>query len=104
MNRIEHILDCVAEECGEVTQRAMKAARFGLSEIQPGKTENNAKRLMAEFHDLLGAMELLAEESNHVDLHPYPADRRVAIEAKKDRIRTYMVYAAEQGTLTEETK
>jgi hypothetical protein len=103
VNRVEHILSCVAEECNETGQRALKAQRFGMDETQPGRDDFNWQRLMGEFHDLLGAVELLQEERPDIPW-PTPNERRAAMDKKKDRIRTYMAYAVEQGTLQEETK
>jgi hypothetical protein len=35
INETDHLLACLAEECAEVSQRVMKALRFGINEIQP---------------------------------------------------------------------
>jgi len=42
LNRAEYLLSVLAEECCEVAQRATKAQRFGLREIQPDQPFNNA--------------------------------------------------------------
>jgi hypothetical protein len=47
MTREQHLLTILAEECGEVVQRASKAIRFGLDESQPGQLDDNKKRLEA---------------------------------------------------------
>lgn len=59
MNHLEHLLSIVGEECNEVGQRCSKAARFGMDEIQPGQSLTNSERILQEFNDLVGAMELL---------------------------------------------
>lgn len=41
------------EECAEVAQRATKAMRFGMREVQPGQELRNDERLSHEFGDLL---------------------------------------------------
>jgi hypothetical protein len=86
MNRLDHILWNVAEECAEVAQRASKAARFGLEERQEGQEFNNAERLMHEFADLEAAMDMLVE-GGHVSI---PVDYLDRIEAKKERFEKYL--------------
>lgn len=97
MNRTEHLLSCLAEECAEVAQRASKALRFGLAEIQPGQELTNAQRIGQEFHDLLAVMEMLEEAgalARPTDTH--------AIERKKAKILAYMEYAEQCGALGKE--
>lgn len=36
MTQTEHLLVHLAAECCEVARRASKAAKFGLTEVQPG--------------------------------------------------------------------
>jgi hypothetical protein len=72
MTREQHLLTILAEECGEVVQRASKAIRFGLDESQPGQ-------LMI---DMLG-------------LTP-DAERRAA---KPERVEHYMERSRDRGQL-----
>ncbi len=97
MNRLEHILTCVAEESNEVGQRACKAGRFGLDEVQPGHSADNWERMIHEFHDLFGVLMMLSHEVERPwqDLIPAPH----IIDAKVKRVEKYMAYAAEQGAL-----
>ncbi|MEH6358963.1 MAG: hypothetical protein V7745_08235 [Pseudomonadales bacterium] len=46
------LLVILMEECAEVTQRASKAIRFGLEEVQPGQEYTNAQRLAHEIGDI----------------------------------------------------
>lgn len=94
MNRREHLLSIVSEECAEIAQRASKAARFGLGEIQYGQDQNNAQRLVAEYADLRGVIELL-EEDGHLVI----PDLRPLIDAKKAKVEKFLLYSAECGTL-----
>ena len=62
------LLTIVMEECAEVIQqaptlqqRAGKALRFGLSEVQTGQILTNAERLGEEVGDLLAVMSRLCE-------------------------------------------
>lgn len=95
MNRTEHLLSCLAEECAEVAQRVSKALRFGLDEVQPGQPHTNAQRIGQEFHDLLAVVEMLEEEGS-LDR---PTDTH-AIERKKAKVLAFMEYAEQCGTLT----
>lgn len=96
MNRTEHLLSCLAEECAEVAQRVSKALRFGLAEVQPGQPLTNAQRIGQEFHDLLAVVEML-EEAGALDR---PTGSTTAIERKKAKVLAFMEYAEQCGTLT----
>lgn len=94
MNRSEHLLTIVAEEAVEVAQRATKALRFGLDEVQPGQQLSNLQRLMGEVYDLLGSLEMLHRAAGRhmgIDLD--------AVEAKKAKVEKFLAYSLELGTL-----
>lgn len=91
MNETEHLLTVVAEESSEVGQRACKAIRFGLAEIQPGQLEDNKRRLEREIADLLGAAKMLGLTIREDD-----------VTAKIEKLKKFMGYSKELGTL--ETK
>lgn len=93
MNRTEHLLTILSEECAEVAQRASKALRFGLEEAQPGHA-TNASRITQELNDLLGVMKMLVDEG----LIPEPD--LGAADAKRDRVEEYLRYSDVCGTLT----
>lgn len=46
------LLTILVEECAEVAQRATKALRFGLDEVQSGQPFDNAYRLSQEIGDI----------------------------------------------------
>jgi len=96
MNRTEHLLCCLAEECNEVGQRVSKALRFGLSEIQPGQPLTNAERIVGEFLDLVAIIEMLEDENVLIIGTISPA----TIEEKKAKVEKFMRYAEEQGALS----
>jgi hypothetical protein len=93
MNTTEYLLSCLIEECAEVIQRATKAQRFGLSEIQPDQELDNQQRLEAEVSDLMGTLELLREEGIGL-IGPSEA-----IQAKMSKVRKFMDYSRQQGAL-----
>lgn len=88
MNETEHLLTVLSEECAEVAQRACKAARFGLTEVQPGQQEDNTRRLERELADLLAVADLLGLRVREEDK-----------AAKIEKLKKFMGYAREVGTL-----
>jgi hypothetical protein len=98
MNRAEHLLSCLAEECAEVGQRVSKALRFGLSEVQAGQEMTNATRIAAELRDLISVARILCEEGI-LDSHAMtPGFGCVA--AKRAKIERFMEISREQGVLS----
>ena len=97
MNRQEHILTIVAEECAEIAQRASKALRFGLDEIEPGEDDDNFERMLAEFADLCGVLELVRPGAS---IEGMTKALRPKINAKKDRVESFLSYSKERGTLS----
>jgi NTP pyrophosphatase (non-canonical NTP hydrolase) len=89
MNETEYLLFVVAEECGEVAQRACKAARFGMFEVQPGQQEDNKRRIERELADLIATAELLGFKIRDEDK-----------TAKVEKLRKFMAYSREIGILT----
>lgn len=94
MNRLEHLLTIVGEECAEIAQRASKANRFGMHEVQPGQSLTNAQRITGEVNDLVAALQMAFAEA---DLE-FAIDR-VTVAAKWAKVEKYLDYSAELGTL-----
>lgn len=94
MTRLEHLLTILVEECGETGQRATKALRFGIKEVQKGQDLDNSQRLTYEFNDIVAMMEMLQEEG-HLDV----VIDREAIGKKKEKVEKYLLLSQEQGTL-----
>lgn len=92
MNEQEHLLTVLSEECAEVAQRACKAARFGLSEIQPGQHEDNKRRIERELADLMATADLLGLKVRDEDK-----------AAKTEKLKKYMGYSREMGTLSHDS-
>lgn len=94
MDKLTYLLTCLSEECNEVGQRASKAIRFGINEIQPDHNKTNKERLVEEYNDLVAVMEILKEEGyiNGMDDIGLKYD-------KKNKIKKYMEYSKELGIL-----
>lgn len=93
MNETEYLLTVLSEECAEVVQRASKAARFGLSEIQPGQNDDNRRRLERELADLMATADLLGLRVRDEDK-----------AAKIEKLKKFMDYSREVGTLEDRSK
>jgi NTP pyrophosphatase (non-canonical NTP hydrolase) len=93
MNTTEYLLSCLIEECAEVIQRATKAQRFGLREVQPEQELTNEQRLAAELDDLLGTLGLLAKEGIRL------SSSNERVRAKILKVEKFMDYSRELGTL-----
>lgn len=91
MNRTEHLLFTLAEECAEVAQRASKAARFGLDEIQPGQVQTNEARIWDEMNDLAALGEMI------IALRGQGGLSRDAIDAKKRKVERFIEYSKQCG-------
>ncbi len=95
VTRDEHLYTIAGEECAELAQRFSKAVRFGPAEVQPGQPLDNRTRILEEFADLLGTMELLG-------FNPIVGQRhalRPWIDAKKAKVERFLQYSNECGTL-----
>jgi hypothetical protein len=97
MNRIEYLLTCFGEECAEAAQRASKASRFGVREIQPGQDLTNAERLIREHLEAVAVVEML-QEAGALPIYGEMA-RQALIDAKKAKVIEFMRYSAKLGTL-----
>jgi len=96
MNKTEHLLVILSEECGEVIQIVSKILRFGEYDHDPNNPEScNLDLMVKEINDILGVVELLDE-------HEYDLSRvgnRNDIENKKSKVEFYMKYSKNLGKL-----
>jgi hypothetical protein len=95
LNVNDHLLVCLAEEAGEVTQAATKALRFGLTDRPFKVPTTNAERILCEVHDLLAVYEMLQERG----LIQGMGINRALIEAKKRKVLAMMDHARDQNAL-----
>lgn len=90
-SRTSYLLMNLIEKCAKVSQRACKAARFGLREIQPGQLEDNTRRLERELGVLMAVVDLLGLKIRVEDM-----------AAKCKKLEKFMVYSREVGALEED--
>lgn len=95
MNKTEHLLTCLSEECAEIQQAVSKAVRFGLDDGHPESNTTNAQDIERELTDLAAVIELL-EEDGLITIKMPEQD----IKQKKDKVCKYMEYAKQRGTIT----
>lgn len=97
MTRTEHLLVILMEECSEVAQRASKALRFGLHEVEPGQRLTNAERINLEYMDLVTVMEMLVTDK--AIAYIFSDQRAKLISDKFTKIEKFLAYSKECGTL-----
>jgi len=95
MNKIEHLLTILSEECGEVIQITSKILRFGEDDHHPSSPQSNGQLLIKELNDILGVVELLEENGFDVTDFANFDD----IEKKKSKVKHYMNYSKEIGKI-----
>ena len=106
MNRQEHLLTILGEECSELHQEICKALRFGINEQRDLPT-NNAQRMFKEFNDLLAMVDMVNEstiETSKGILYSKGVMYRGEdlIKTKKEKVEKYLLYSKECGTLNDE--
>lgn len=99
MNVREHLLTCLIEECSEIQKCATKILRFGENDRFPNPqfpnaTSSNVQDISDEIDDLIGVMVLLKDEGV---LLRNPDQAKIL--AKKIKVKKYMNYAREHGSL-----
>lgn len=97
MNREQHLLILLMEECAEVSQRASKALRFGLHEIQKGQDQTNAQRLLNEMIDV-SAVSLELVHISAIKNVPL-VEWQELVKQKQQRIHEFMKYSHDLGIL-----
>lgn len=93
MTREQMLLMKVAEEAAEVIQRASKAQRFGLYEVQPGQLKHNLERLDDELHDLVATVQMLGLPITW---------NGVKIARHQAQVEKYLEYSRELGILDDQ--
>lgn len=80
MTRLEYLLVCLGEECGEVQQESSKCIRFGENNYEPETSELNKERLHKEIHDVLATYELILEE---LGVPEFKIDKELILKKQK---------------------
>lgn len=93
MNRKEHLLVILMEECAEFQQAIAKVLRFGLFSEYEGV--ENLQQIRFELNDILAIIAMLNEESIIIDMNVEMMER------KKEKVEKYLKLSKELGTLNE---
>ena len=94
--KLGHIIGCVTEEAGEVSQSTGKIIRFGLYDKKHDDGPDNLTSLKNEVHDLVAVYQMLC-----VELGEDPHFDVFKLSAKQERVEHYMKYARSVGQLHE---
>jgi hypothetical protein len=103
VNVTQHLLVCLAEECGEVAKECHKALRFGLDDQVtldphgPRGTEGptNRQKIAAELNDLRGVLTLCVANG----ILPINWSDQKAQYHKRKKVSDYMAHARRLGVL-----
>ena len=89
VNRREHLLVILGEECSELHKETCKILRFGFD-------QDNWMRLQQEYNEVIALIDMLKDEGivvyEHEDIQ----------NAKIQKVERYLLESKELGTLTEE--
>jgi len=91
VNSEQHLLVILGEECAETAHRVSKAIRFGMDDIDPNQHETAKRILEREYAEIIAVAEMLGLKARDEDK-----------AAKKERVKKYMDYSREVGTLERE--
>ena len=95
MNKVQHMLLKLSEECNEVGQAASKSMQFCLDDSYNGVT--NRDRLIGEIKDLVSVVHILNEEFGL----GYEFDS-VHLEEKRKKINKYLQLSVDNGHVKED--
>jgi len=98
MNRLEHLLTILGEECSELHQDTCKALRFGINEQRDLET-SNLERMQKEYNDLLAMVEMINEELFDAGGNYLLFKENNLIKKKRDKVERYLLYSKKCGTL-----
>ena len=88
MNRREHLLTVLGEECSELHKETCKILRFGYNSEKRG-------RLQAEFNEILALVQMLANEGISI------YEQKHLIQDKKEKVEAMLLESQALGTLDE---
>ena len=88
----------LAEEMMEAGQRAIKALRFGLDQVQPGQELSNTSRVRGEVLDVLAVCSMLRDEGIELFNFASNSDMR-HMRDKVEQVERFMQISYDQGVL-----
>jgi len=93
MNKQDHLLTIVAEECSEVQKLCCEALRFGIDGFNLSINESNEVGLLREINGLVASIEMLFNRSieNIVDDN--------SILNKMEKVERWLKYSELKGRL-----
>jgi NTP pyrophosphatase (non-canonical NTP hydrolase) len=91
MNRQEHLLTILGEECAELQQAIAKVLRFGIDDSYLGKLNRDC--LLQEYNDIVAVAKMLSDEG--IELNAY----HVTMQDKQEKVERFMAVSRECGTL-----
>lgn len=109
MNRAQFLLAKLAEECAEVSKRALKQMQFGANQVQaqsdpyvkdahvPETSLSNSMRLQGEVNDMLAVIDMLVDIGEIPYMSPYA--RAVAKREKREKITKYEAHIRTLGNI-----
>jgi hypothetical protein len=95
MNKTEHLLTCLIEECAEIQHAAAKALRFGPQDGYPGADTTNAQDIAREVTELIAVIDLCREHG----VFGQPGEAKAIYDSKRKRVAEFMEYAKTTGAL-----
>ncbi len=99
MNREQHLLVILSEECSEVIKDVSKALRFGLKDGYSGSSKINSDNISSELMDIFAVVIMLVKEGSIKELN-WDVD---VLLKKIKKIEKYLLYSKEKNTLQDET-
>jgi hypothetical protein len=96
MNKIDHLLVCLAEECSELAQACTKALRFGVVNYHPDIKLNNLRAIQQEYSQLFAVIKLLHHEGMTINICAED------VTDKLNSLEKWMDYSRAKGLLEPE--
>lgn len=100
MNRLEHLLQILQEECAEVIQAASKAQRFGLNDGYPDSGRTNREDIGIEVAHVHALVEMIQAEGHAI----CAKNNRELIDEKKLKVEKWLKYSESKGHFDVEAK
>jgi len=94
MDKRQHLLIKLGEECNEIGKVVSKSLLFGLGNGHPDRRKSNKEDLCNELNDLFAVVEMLYE------FIEWRIDRG-AVQLKKAKVERYLAYSRELGITDE---